>query len=193
MRRPALLLALLLAACGSDAEGVAITEAEPDGALTAPRPRAVGPDTFSAPLDTVYADSGLYVDPSLRGLDSLDADTVAVDTVAAPPDFRAFWPRFREAVLVEDAATLVAPGGAEAFEASSPVVLAAPFRERVLALTARDFRRDGTAREATVRVGYDRAGRVVAEDEAVREAAATLRFDLVDGAYRLTDLRVVGR
>lgn len=194
MRRPALVLATALAvvACGSDPEGVVVTEAEPGDVLVAPRPGAARSDTAFAPLDTVYADSGLYVDPSLRALDSLGVDTVAVDAVPAPPDFRAFWPRFRDAVEAGGVASLVAPGGAGAFEAAAPVALAPPFRDRVLALTARDFRREGTARVATVRVGYDRGGRVVPEDEAAREATATLRFDVVDGEYRLVDIRTAG-
>ena len=190
MRRPALLLAALaLAACGSDAEGITVTEAAPDGALRAPTPGGAA-DTLRrpAPLDTVYADSGLYADPALDSL--VAADTV--EAPAAPPDFRAFWPRFRDAVRAGEAAGLVAPGGAAAFEARGPVVFAEPFRAGVLALGARDFRREGAAREASVTVGYDRRGRVVPEDEAVREASAVLRFDVVDGAYRLVDLRTVG-
>lgn len=194
--RPARVLtaAVVLAACGSDAEGIAVTEAEP-GALRAPQPGALGPggaDTLGrpAPLDTVYADSGLYEDPSL---DSLRADSVRREAAPTPPDFRAFWPRFRDAVEDDAVASLAGRGGVEALGRVGPVVFAEPFRERVRALTARDFRREGTAREATVRVGYDRAGRVVPEDEAAREASATLRFDVVDGAYRLVDLRTAGR
>ena len=193
MRRPALLLAAVLAACGSDAEGVAVTEAAPDGALRAPAPGGAAGAPRPAPLDTAYADSGLHAEHALRP-DSLGADTADADPPAAPPDFRAFWPRFRDAVRAgRGVDALVAPGGAAAFEAAAPVALAPPFRDGVLALGARDFRRAGTGREATVRVGYDRAGAVVAEDEAVREATATLRFDVVDGAYRLVDLRTAGR
>ena len=189
MRRPALALAAaLLAACGSDPEGVAVTEAAPGG-TRAPTPGGLSDTLRLAPFDTVYADSGLDDVPSADSLAVADA----VEAAPAPPDFRAFWPRFRDAVRGErGVAALVAPGGAAAFEDRGPVVFAEPFRAGVLALTARDFRRDGAAREATVRVGYDRAGRVVPEDEAAREATATLRFDVVDGAYRLVDLEVTG-
>ncbi|MDT7856408.1 hypothetical protein RQM47_07125 [Rubrivirga sp. S365] len=193
--RPALLLAALvgLAACGSDAEGVAVTEAEP-GALRAPTPSArvdtLGPDR-PAPLDTVSADSALDAGPLL---DSLRAAPDSADAPAAPPDFRAFWPRFQTAARAGRGGldALAGAGGAAALDARGAVVFGEPFLGRVLALTARDFRRDGVAREATVRVGYDRAGRVVPEDEAAREATATLRFDVVDGAYRLVGLDTAG-
>ena len=190
MARLALAAALVaLAACGSDAEGVAVTEAAP-GPLRAPVPAAFGDTARPAPLDTVYADSALFEDPAL--------DSLAVDTArAAPaaPDFRAFWPRFRAAVRAGrgGGAELATERGAEALRTLGPTVFADPFLDGVLALTARDFRRDGAARAATVTVGYDRAGVVVAEDEAVREATATLRFDVVDGAYRLVDLDLTGR
>ena len=132
-----------------------MTEAAPDGALRAPTPGGeAGPPRRPAPLDTVYADSGLYADPALDSL--VAADTV--EAPAAPPDFRVFWPRFRDAVRAGEVAALAAPGGAAAFEARGPVVFVEPFRAGVLALGARDFRRAGTAREASVTVGYDRAG-----------------------------------
>lgn len=194
MARPAPVAALAaalvaLAACGSDAEGVAVTEAEP-GALRAPVPTAFDDSLRPAPLDTVYADSGLVEGPASDSL-------VAADTVraaSAPPDFRAFWPRFQAALRAGRGgpAALAAGRGAAALPALGPTVFADPFLDGVLALTARDFRRDGAAREATVTVGYDRAGAVVPEDEAVREATATLRFDVVDGAYRLVDLALAG-
>ena len=188
MRRAALVLAAVLAACGSDTEGVAVTEAAPGG-TRAPTPGGAADTLRLAPFDTVYADLGLYEDPALDGLRADSAG--APEAAPAPPDFRAFWPRFRDAVRAErGVAALVAPDARGAFEARGPAVFAEPFRNGVLALGARDFRRDGAARVATVRVGYDRAGRVVPEDEAVREAAAVLRFDVVDGAYRLVDLRV---
>ena len=192
MVRLAFLAALVaLAACGSDAEGVAVTEAPP-GALRAPVPGALGDTARPAPLDTVYADSALSADPAFDSLAAGRADTVRA--APAAPDFRAFWPRFQDAARAgQDArAALAAGGGAEALRALGPTVFADPFLDGVLALAARDFRRDGAAREATVTVGYDRAGAVVPEDEAAREATATLRFDVVDGAYRLVGLDVAG-
>ncbi len=197
MWRPlgALALALVLGACGGETpRGVEVTEAG-DSALPPPGPRR------AAAVDTVYADSGLWAGPDRQRLDSVRQDSLRRDSLrrdpAAPsapetpaPDFRAFWPRFRDAARAgpPSAAALAAFSDTmprEAFDRALAVALAEPFRDGVLALTPRDFRRDGTAREATVVVGYDADGRVVAQDEAVAEAIVTLRFDVAGGAYRL--------
>ena len=204
--RAALALAVVaagLAACGGERpQGVEVTEAD-DGLVVARAPRPAG-----AASDTVYADSGLYADPRLDSLrrDSLGRDSLApapappppADAAPAGPDFRAFWPRFRAAVEAgpDRAAGLAAFSDrlprdrwadtwARAFDG--------PFRPGVLALTARDFARDGEARRATVVVGYDADGAVVRQDEAVRESRLALRFEVVDGAYRLVSADVSGR
>lgn len=181
--RPGLVLALVaLAACGGEREGVAVTEAAPVGT---PAP---APPRLDAPLDTIFPDSGLFADPSL---DSLAADTLDADSLAASaPDFRAFWPRFRDALDAGAVGRLAALG-----EGSAPLdALTADsvFRERALALTARDFRRDGTSRDVWVRVGFDADGNVVPEDEAVTESGLRLRFEVVDGEYRLVRLDAAG-
>ena len=184
-------LALILAACGSEPEGVTVTEAEPDGyvAPRAPRPASA--------FDTVYADSGLYADPALDSLAGSPADTTA--SAPAAPDFRAFWPRFQAALRTgaDEVAALARLGGggvprAQFDEVWAGALRAGPFRDGVLALSARDFRRDGAAREASVVVGYDARGRVVRQDEAVRDSALVLRFEPVEGTYRLARLAVTG-
>ncbi|WP_420457199.1 hypothetical protein [Rubrivirga sp.] len=183
--------------CGGDAsKGVEVTEA--------PAESERGPSARrAAPFDSVYADSGLFSDPRFRP-DSVRADSLRRDSVAkdsarlaegARPDFRTAWPAFRAAVRQGRAAVRAQAAFSDAFpEADFPDLYGAafaegPFRDGVLALTARDFRRDGTARQATVTVGYDASGAVVPEDEAVTESSVVLRFDVVDGAYRL--VRVV--
>ncbi len=202
MRRGALLLAALaVGACGGDRpQGVEVTEAPPESELRARPGRP-------APLDTVYADSGLFVDPSLRPdslrRDSLRRDSLRADSVrqarAARPDFRPFWPGFLRAVRSgpDAVAALTAFSDVlprDAFDdALYPAVFSdGPFRDGLLGLTARDFRRDGTRRAVTVTVGYDADGRVVREDEAVTESAAVLTFDVVDGAYRLVRIDLAG-
>lgn len=185
MRPLALAVAAVLAACGGDREGVAVTEAEPVGRV------APLPPGRTAPLDTVYADSGLYADPRL---DSLLADSAAradaLEPADAAPDFRRFWPRFQRALRTSpdsvEALARLRPG-------SAPVeAVEGPFLDRALALTARDFRRDGTVRDVQIRVGYDPDGRVVPEDEAATESSVTLRFEVVDGAYRLVRVDMAG-
>ena len=186
MRAAALALSAVLAACGGgDRGGVPVTEADPGPAVAPPRP-----PPRVAPLDTVYADSGLYADPRL---DSLRADSASGPAAALPeaaPDFRAFWPRFQRALRAgPDSAAALARLG----EGSAPLdALAGPFLDRALALTARDFRRDGAARDVQIRVGYDAEGAVVPEDEALTESAVRLRFEVVEGAYRLVRLDVAG-
>jgi hypothetical protein len=201
MRTVALAVALgvlALSACGSEPQGVTVTEAPPDEALA---PRAPRP---SAAFDTVYADSGLFADPARDSLaaDSLAPDSLTADSAAsapAAPDFRAFWPRFQTALQtgrpeVETLALLGEGGLPRArFESVWERALAdGPFRDGVLALTARDFRRVGPAREASVVVGYDAGGRIVRQDEAVRDSTLVLRFEPVEGAYRLVRLAVTG-
>lgn len=193
-------LALGLAACGGDRpRTVEVTEAPPESEVTreARRPSA---------LDTTYADSGLFVDPRLRP-DSLRADSLRRDSLlqdslarveARRPDFRAFWPTFREAIEegLEAASARAAFSDSLAradFEDTwFPALAEPPFRAGVLALTARDFRREGTRRTASVTVGYDAEGRVVREDEAVTESSLILTFDVVDGAYRLVRAQIAG-
>lgn len=199
--RTVLALALVVAACGDEQpRGVQVTEARDD-----PRPPARPRGGLA--FDSVYADSGLYADPgpdAEPGLDSLRRDSLRRDALppseaqpAAAPDFRAFWPRFRDAVRAGRQATAALTAGTgpvspESFGETFETALGPPFREGVLALTPRDFRRDGTAREARVVVGYDADGQTVPQDEAVTESAVTLRFDVVEGTYRLVSLTVVG-
>ncbi len=188
-----LLAPLALGACGGDErQGVAVTEGDPVATIVPPGPRP------SAAFDTVYADSGFYADP---GLDSLTADSLAgASETPAPsgPDFRAFWTTFRAAVREgEDAVAALARFGVDGLarttvDAHVAALLEAPFRDRVLALTARDFRIRGDARDVTVTVGYDADGAIVPEDEAVTESSLLLRFEPRDGAYRLVGLDVTG-
>ena len=201
MRRGALLLALVVSACGGDRpQGVEVTEAPPESEL---RTRPSGP----VPLDTVYADSGLFADPSLRpdslGADSLRRDSLRQDSLrraqAARPDFRTFWPDFRRAVqsgpdAVAALTAFSASLSRDDFDAAlyPGVFEEGPFRDGVLDLTARDFRRDGPRRIVTVTVGYGADGDVVPEDEAVTESAAVLTFDVVGGAYRLVRIDLTG-
>lgn len=202
MRRGALLLAALaLGACGGDRpQGVEVTEAPPESELRARPGRP-------APLDTVYADSGLFVDPRLRP-DSLRADSLRRDSLradslrqaqAARPDFRPFWPDFVRAVRTGPEAVAALTVFSErlprdAFDATLyPAAFEVEaFRAGLLDLTARDFRREGTRRVVTVTVGYDAAGAVVPEDEAVTESAVILTFDVVDSAYRLVRIDLAG-
>ncbi len=193
--RHALLLGLLaLGACGGDERrGVVVTEADPVATVVPPGPRP------PAAFDTVYADSGRFVDPSLDrlGADTLDANSL--ETAApAGPDFRTFWPAFRDAVRDGRAAVVAhtefgADGmSRDRFDETIAAVLTPPFRDGVLALTARDFRIRGAARDVSVTVGFDAGGDVVPEDEAVTERSVRLRFEPRDGAYRLVGLEVVG-
>lgn len=163
--------ALLVAGCGQRAPGVPVGQAEAPGRIPSASP-LVPLDSALAAADSLRADSLLVAAP-----DSLDAPL-------APLDFAAAWAEFRSAAVAGRAGALARPDDRDALEAA----LEPPFRERVLALTPRDFVRDGTRRTATVRVGFDAAGRVVPEDEAVRDAAVTLAFDVVEGAYRLVAL-----
>ena len=189
-----LALAAALGACGDERpRGVEVTEAA-DAPLPPAAPRR------SAAFDTVYADPALFADPRADSLrpDPLRRDSARAEALApepAAPDFRGVWPRFLDAARAgrQRAAALAdfSPAMPQAaFEAAYAAALDEPFRAGVLALTPRDFRRDGTAREATVVVGYSASGAVVPQDEAVAEASATLRFDVVDGAYRLVQLSI---
>ena len=93
--RLVVVVALLAAGCGGESQGVEITEAD-----DSPPSRTVRPLDPRAPMDTTYADSGLFADPSLQ-LDSLRADSLRRDSVRqdslaqvpVAPDFRTFWPR----------------------------------------------------------------------------------------------------
>ncbi len=205
-------MALALGCGGDKPTGIEVTEAADDARLPS-RPRV-------APLDTVYADLGVFAD-SVAGLDALRADSLRRDSLradslrrdslradslrqdslrrdsvtraepaAAAPDFRTFWPRFQTAFRAGLEPTLAlaqlsADLSRRDVEAAVEAASGAPFRAGVRALSPRDFRRDGTARQATVTVGYDRDGAIVPQDEAVTEAALTLSFDVVEGGYRL--------
>ena len=198
-------LAVLLVGCGGDKpRGVEVTEATDDARIaTRSRP--------SQALDTTYADSGLFVDPRLDSLrlDSLRADSLRRDSLrrgaeagpAAPSvpaaDFTAFWPRFKAAVRAGLEPTMALAQFSpdfprEDFGTTFEAAFGDPFRSRVLALTPRDFRRDGTAREAMMTVGYDAEGEIVPQDEAETESAVIVRFDVVDGAYRLVSVQLAG-
>ncbi|MEM1117793.1 MAG: hypothetical protein AAF845_13885 [Bacteroidota bacterium] len=196
MRAAVLAMALVLAACGGEREGVTVTEAEPVASLA---PSVPPPPRLDAPLDTVDADSLL----GDLAPDSLAADTTDADTIAASgPDFRAFWPRFRDALAAgpEAVAPLTAfapdslrPSYAPPFEdLLSEIQDGGLFRDPILALTARDFRVDGDARDVWVTVAYDEDGNVTVEDEGVSESGLGLRFEVVDGAYRLVRIDVAG-
>ncbi len=202
MRRLALVLVLLAVAAGcgdGQPRGVEVTEADDDV--------FAGPSRPSLALDTVYADSGLYADPRLRP-DSLRADSLRRDSLrqdslrraeVARPDFRTFWPTFQSAVRRDRAAVAALAAFSDGFtRADFDAMLyeaafgGGPFRDGVLALTARDFRRDGTRRQSAVVVGYDAEGQIVPQDEALTESAAVLTFDVVGGAYRLVGVELAG-
>ena len=195
-----LVAAGLIGGCGDDRpRGVTVTEAEDEAPLRPARP--------SLTLDTVYADSGLYADPSLRPdslrRDSLRRDSLRADSTRqaaerrAGPDFRTFWPTFRAAVETgPEAVRLLAATARLPRDEFDRLYDAAfggpPFRDLALALTPRDFRTDGTAREARLVIGYDTDGNAVPQDEATTESSVTLRFEVVDGAYRLVAIERAG-
>ena len=165
-----------LAACGDREPGVVVTEADPVAAR-APVPA----DTFE------------LADPDTSSVDTVRVDTVAAaaDTVAAPPSFDAFWPQFQASVRSGNVGAVTRyawtdEGGLGAVDLDSAYITAftEPFKTAVLALTTRDFRREGAARSVRVVVGFDGAGRVVPEDEADTDRAIRLRFDAVGGRYR---------
>ncbi|MGB3543041.1 hypothetical protein [Rubrivirga sp.] len=192
--RLVVVVALLAAGCGGESQGVEVTEAD-----DSPPSRTVRPPDPRAPLDTVYADSGLFVDPSLQ-LDSLSADSLRRDSVRqdslaqvpVAPDFRTFWPEFR--IALEDGPAAAASLAAIEGDAESAIgrLLVGPFLDGALALSARDFRRAATSRMATVIVGYDADGTAVPQENALTESAVTLRFDVLEGEYRLVGLEVAG-
>lgn len=165
----------LVAGCGDREPGVVVTEADPVA------------DRAPVPVDTFE-----LADPDTALVDTVRADTVAVaDPVAPPPSFDAFWPEFQASVRSGNVGAVTryawtGEGGLEAVNLDSAYITAftEPFKSAVLALTPRDFRREGTARSVRVVVGFDGAGRVVPEDEADTDRAIRLRFDAVDGRYR---------
>ena len=201
--RPLALAVLVVAGCGGDRpQGVTVTEAEDPAGGPAARP--------SLAFDTVYTDSGAFTDPSLQP-DSLRADSLRRDSLRADalrrdslrraargPDFRTFWAAFQDAVRQDEPAVRALASYSdrldqEAFEGLyEAAFVGEPFRSRVLALTPRDFARDGAAREVTVIVGYDAGGNVVPQDEAETEASLTLRFEVVEGTYRLVRVAPAG-
>lgn len=176
VRLAVLALAVGAAGCGEKPAGVPVGQADDGAAL--PRPDGWRSDA----LDTLYADT-------LAIADSLRADSLAAaDTVAAAraPDAADAWTAVQEAVRTRRRADWMAladdaPGAALAWE----VLAEGPFRDGLLALGARDLRRDGDARVARVVVGYSADGRVVPQDEADLDRTLTLRLDVVDGAYRV--------
>lgn len=201
-------LAMAMWGCGGDKpRGIEVTEASDDARVPA-RPGGLAFDTVYASrgadlsLDSLAIDSLRVV---ARRRDSLRTDSLRRDSIARAPalpaapaaDFAAFWPRFQTAVRAgrEPTTALTRFSGdlrREDFGTAFEAAFGEPFRARVLALTPRDFRRDGTARQATVVVGYDADGAIVPQDEAVTESAVVLRFDIVDGAYRMVSVTPTG-
>lgn len=166
--------ALLLTACGGGEAGVPVGEAAP--VVLAPPPTV----PRSTALDTVYADT----------LGMADADSVGApaDSLVAPPQVEPSLAALQQAVRRDQRASLrdLAPGVPRAdLDRLWVRVESGPFRDGLLALAARDLRRDGTARTARVVVGYDASGRVVPQDEADTDRTLAVRFDVVDGAYRI--------
>lgn len=200
MRRAVLLaLAVALGACGGERpQGVEVTEAD-DEVASAPARPSVGALESAAPDTAGIAEAQR---DSLTRADALRRDSLRQDSLAraeaARPDFRVFWPRFRTAVLggrdgVAARTAFSDDLPPEAFELLYEVAFGpGPFRDGLQRLSARDFRRDGTRREAVVVVAYDADGRVVPEDEGVTESGLVLAFDVVDGAYRLVGLQLAG-
>ena len=179
-----------LAACSDGPpEGVPVGEAAP--------PETFAGDPFASdppdgPRRAATDSSDRLELPPLPG-DSLRGDTLGLgpaepDSLAAPdapappdvapPDFAPAWRAFldgRDLAASPDVARVAARA------------LAPPFEPAVRDASPRAFQRDGARRTATVRVGFDAAGAVVPQDEAVRDSTLRLVFDLVDGAYRLVD------
>ena len=158
-------------------------------------------DLARALPDTVAADSA--PSDSLRRADSLRATALRADSLArardaARPDFRAFWPRFLAAAERGPDALRPLAAFSDRLPADDFAALYARafeddvFTPRVRALTARDFRREGTARSVSVLVGFDSEGAVVPQDEAVTESSVTLAFEIVGGAYRLVEIASAG-
>ena len=175
-RRAGLALLLALAACGETPDTVAVGEAPP---VAFPPGRARLGDTLSA--DSVFADPA-FADTVSAAPGAVQPDSA--DAVPAEaPDFNAFWTAFLAQVRAGRPPAV--PGAAN--------LRRDPFRPVVLATTARDVPRDGPeARTARAVVGFDAAGRVVPQDEAVRDSALVLRFEIADGAWRLVRARLDG-
>lgn len=178
-----LALGFALTGCGDDTPTVEITEADP----VAER-HSLAPDDTSALVDSTRADT----------LETDSVEVVAADTAAAipPPDFDAFWIEFQAAVrsgnvgAVTRYAKLGEEGiGLEDIDQAYIKAFTEPFKSAVLSLSPRDFERDETARKIRVVVGFDENGRVVPEDEADRDRAIQLQFDVVNGRYRWTGFR----
>lgn len=196
-RRAAALLALALGACGDDRDG---PRAVPVG--EAPLPASVG-DAWEAPrtaadtsdrlaLPPLPSDDTLAVDTLAAGplmADGLRPDTLVAPPPAARPEAPAAPPEPAFGPVWEAFGAETAP---PALRAAAARALAPPFGDAVGALTPRDFARDGSRRHATVRVGFDDAGAVVPQETAARDSTVHLVFDLVDGAYRLADIRFSG-
>ncbi len=183
MTRAALAVALLLVAgCGDDRPaGVPVGQADDAPAL--PRPDG----WRSSALDTVYADT-LAVADSLRANSLAAADTLAVAPVAdAAPAWGAVQAAVRDRRRTD---WLDLTGDVPDAALAWALLDDGPFHDGLLALAARDLRRDGTARVARIVVGYGDDGRVVPQDEAVRDRALTLRLDDIDGAYRVVAVEV---
>ena len=168
-----------LVGCGEDKPTVAVTEADP---VAERRPR-------------VDADTSALATPDSMLADSLRADTVDVAAapaaVAPPQQFDPFWTAFQAAVRTGNVNAVaqyakIGEGGIGLVDVDQAYIKAftEPFKSSVLALSPRDFERDGTAREIRVVVGFGPDGRVVPEDEADTDEGIRLRFDVVNGRYR---------
>ena len=202
--RSALLLGLLLAlgACKGAPEGVAVTEAPPVAFPAAPGRYAEG--------DTTYAAADSLADDSLAD-DSLAADALAADSAARPPaavrdstpDFGRFWTTFRQAARSGRrggvaALAVVGPGGVARADwpQAAEALTTEPFRTPLLALDARSLAYDGSARTASLLVGFDTDGTVVPQDEAETDSAVLLRFEIVGApggrAWRLVRVEFAG-
>lgn len=175
----AVLVMLVLGACGGEPSGVTVGEAPP--VVLAPPPSR----TPVAARDTVYADT-LQVSGS-------DSAAVAADTLAVRPEPDEALEALQRAVRDgrRSALTTLAPDvPATDLDLLWVLVESGPFRDGLLALAPRDLRRDGSARTARVVVGYDAAGQIVPQDEAETDRALAVRFDAVDGVYRIVGVDV---
>lgn len=169
---------LALSGCGDDKPSVTITEADP----VAERRPFTADSSALATSDSTLADSSLVAD---------SVEVAPADTVVAPADFAPFWTAFQAAVRSGnvDAVTRhakIGEAGLGLVDVDQAYISAftEPFKTAVLSLSPRDFERDGTVREVRVVVGFDAEGRVVPEDEADRDEAIQLQFNVVDGRYR---------
>lgn len=200
---------LLAAGCGRSETTIVVPEAAPTDTppVTGVRPDTLIFDDEADPDAPVASDDGMFTPlpgepmlpsaPGAPGAPAAPGQPATPGTPVAAEPFEAFLNRFKAAVRARDREALAAMVvfsdnlTRDEFDTYFEPIFAGPFAARMLALTPRDFVRQGDARTITVRAGFDADGNPVPEDEAVSESSARLRFlPGPDGRYRLVDLDV---